>query len=259
MHFYFLRGLGFSPYVQTAIVLLACLLFFTPKASAVQIHFPDEELASESVLPLIDPVQMVLDRNIPLKRRFEIGLGTGYGMDEPFYFSFYPNGMIAFHITELHSVNLTGTYFLSRLSSAGRALQSGQGLDEGQTFDPLKAPYPQMSVFLNYQYTPFYGKISVAKHIVMNLSIYVFSGLGLIVSDQNDQWPGVNLGIGQKFYLNKWLGIRGDLGFYGYYGPATARLDLGGNRSKVQYKELQPTEKSININITANIGVIFLI
>ena len=235
-------------------------LFCSFSAEAVKVHFPDEELASESVLPVVDPARMVLNRNISLKFRPELGIGLGFGLDEPFYFPFYPTGILAFHLTEVHAVSVTGVYFFPLRSSAGESLHQGKGLEgTGKKFDPLKAPYPQMGAFLNYQYTPYYGKISLAKNWVMNLSIYGFAGLGLVVTNQNNQLPAGNFGIGQKLYFNKWLGIRGDLGLYGYYGPAAAKLELGDNVGQIQYGQLKPEEKRLLINVVANVGVIFLI
>ena len=248
----------FSLFQQVGI-LIFFLIFCILPAQAVKVQFPDEELASESVLPLIEPPQMVLNRNIPLKFRVELGAGMGFGLDEVFYSPFYPSGILVFNLSEIHALSVTGTYFFPKRSRDGEALNQGEGLGAGQTFDPLKAPYPQMSVFMNYQYTPYYGKISLAKNWVMNLSIYGFAGLGLVVSDQNDQWPSGNFGIGQKLYFNKWLGIRGDLGFYGYYGPAIAKLNLSRDVEKLKYKQLKAEKKRLILNIVANVGLIFLI
>ena len=238
-------------------ILFFFLAFSVFPAEAVKIRFPGEELATESVLPLIEPPQMVLNRNVSLKFRPELGVGMGVGLDEPFYFSFYPTGIIAVHLTENHAISLTGTYFFPRRSSTGEVLsQGGEGFKK---FDPLKAPYPQMSAFMNYQYTPYYGKISLAKHWVLNLSIYGFTGLGLVVSNQNNQLFAGNFGIGQKLYINKWLGIRGDLGFYGYYGPAIAKLKLDDSVGVIDYTQLQSDKKRFIINVVVNVGVILLI
>lgn len=258
------RGLGFLKFIPSLFSrkLICVLLFFVFSAQAVKIRFPDEELSSESVLPLVDPVQMVSNRNIPLKYRPELSLSLGFGLDEPFYFSIYPRGAISFHITEVHAISLSGTYFFPLLSSSlerGGHESIGIGEPLKNRFNPLKAPYPQMSVFLNYQYSPYYGKISLSKSWVMNLSIYGFTGLGLLITNQNNQLFAGNMGIGQKLYFNKWLGIRGDLGFYGYYGPAVAKLLLDKSVVQIPYKQLKPEERRININFIANIGVIILI
>ena len=259
----FLKKLGFSgslfPLFQQIKILNLFLIFCVFPVEALKIRFPDEELASESVLPLMDPPQMILNRNLPLKFRGELGAGLGVALDEPFYFPFYPVGVLAFHLTEVHAISVTGSAFFSKRSKGGNELSEGEGLKSGEKFDPLKAPYPQMMAFANYQYTPYYGKISLAKNWVMNLSIYGFAGPGLIVTDQNDQLLAGNFGIGQKLYFNKWLGIRGDLGVYGYYGPAPAKLKLDDGVESIPYGQLKSGEKRLIINFVTNVGVIFLI
>ena len=238
---------------------LLFIILFSPAVQAVKIYFPDEELATESVLPHVDTSGVVLNRNITLKWRVELDLNLGVGLDEPFYNPVYPKAQLSINITEVHSFSLLGIYYFPSLSSAGSRLKQGQGLSDGKTFDPGKAPYPQMSAFLNYRYMPFYGKISLSKPLNLNLSIYAFAGAGVVVSNQNDRFPAFNLGIGQNLYFTKWLGLRSDLSFYAYYGPAIARLKLGSSDNNKKYSELQAHQKGLNSNIVANIGVIFLL
>ena len=234
------------------------MVFFAFSAHSVKVHFPDEELAAESVLPLVDTSEVILNRNISLKHRTELSLGLGIGLDEPFYFKFYPMGFVTFSLTEIHAVGLAGGYFPPLLSSAGKDLREGKGL-EGKTFDPSKAPYPQYGIFLNYLYTPYYGKISLAKRGVLNLSIYGFAGAGLVVSNQNDQFPAFDLGFGKKLYFNKWLGVKASIDFFSYYGPATARLELGEGAGSVSYSSLKPDQKRFNINTIFHFGVFGLL
>ena len=242
---------------QSLKVLCFFCLLLSPAAHAVKISFPDEELATESVLPLADSPEKVLNRNINLKWKVEVNVSSGVGLDEPFYFPLYPMGSLSFHFSEVHSISLLGIYYRPDLSSTGNSLKEGTDIDK--TFDAKKAPYPQMSAFLNYQYSPFYGKVSLSKALNLNLSIYGFTGLGLVISNQNDRFPAVNFGIGQKLYITKWLGLRADIAFYGYYGPAVEKLDLGDSVKSVSYGKLQPDQKKVNLNILSIIGVSFLL
>ena len=240
-------------------IFLSFIFFSAFSAHAAQVHFPDEELATESVLPLVSASEVILNRNIRLKFRTELSLGLGIGLDEPFYSKFYPMGSVTFALTEIHAISLVGFYFFPYLSSAGKDLSEGKGLDPGKTFDPLKAPYPQYGLFLKYLYTPFYGKISLAKKWVLNLSIYGFAGAGAVVSNQNDQFPALDVGFGKKLYFNKWFGVKTSIGFYGYYGPATARLELGQGVGTLSYSSLEAKQKRPNINTIFHFGVFALL
>ncbi|MCY4321475.1 MAG: hypothetical protein OXC37_03600 [Bdellovibrionaceae bacterium] len=235
------------------------IFLFSFYAHAVKVYFPDEELATESVLPLVDTSEVVLNRNIRLKFKTELSIEHGRGLDEPFYDKNYPTGVINFYFTEIHAISLMGTYYFPFLSSAGRDLSEGRGLADGKKFSPLKAPYPQYSFFLNYLYTPYYGKMSLAKKWVLNLSIYGFIGGGLVVSNKNDQFPGFDIGFGKKLYINKWIGLKTSIGFYSYYGPATARLNLDEGVGSLNYKNLKSDQKRFNINTVVHYGVFILL
>ena len=235
------------------------ILWIPLDGEALKIRFPDEELARESVWPVFQPSFMILNRNVSLKKRLELGFVSSISLDEPFYFPVAFTSLVSFYFTEAQGIHLSGTFFVPSYSAAGKALSMGEGLDRGQTFDVLKIPYPQAMGFLNYQYTPFYGKISLTKNFIMNLSIYGFIGPGAVVFNDSTFVPSGNFGIGQKLYFNKWLALRWDLGAYGYYGPASAKIDLKSGDSISSYRELQETEKSFIINLVTSVGLVFLI
>lgn len=232
------------------------LLSFSLCASGLKVQFPSEELASESVLPVFPIKRMVMSPKVSLAKRVELGGSLSAGLDEPFYLSFYATGLVAFYFSEFHGVSLTGTYFFPKRSQTASRLAGGI---ENKFFDVFKAPYPQMMGFLNYQFTPFYGKISLSKSLTMNLSIYSFLGPGLLILNTGNQLPVANIGIGQKLYFNKWFAIRGDIGFYGYYGPAVAKIVLDKDVQQVSYEQIKEDQKRPIVNFIVNIGVVFLI
>ncbi len=235
------------------------LLFSVLTSEAVRIQFPDEELASEAVLPIFQPRNMVLDRRVSLKNRFELGATISFGLDEPFYYPIYGTGLVAFYISEIHGFSLTGTYFYPDYSFSGRALKEGNGLRDGKTFDVQKVPYPQMMGFLNYKYVPYYGKISLTKQFVLNLSIYGYIGPGLMIFNHGTKQVAGNMGFGQKLYFNKWFALRGDIGFYFYRGPNPARINLGKEVQEMRYNQIPAEDKRMIFNLIANMGVVLLI
>lgn len=61
--------------------LFVFFIFFSSfYVHAIKVHFPDEELATESVLPLVDTSEVVLNRNIRLKFKTELSLEYGRGL-----------------------------------------------------------------------------------------------------------------------------------------------------------------------------------
>lgn len=223
-------------------------------------RFSKEELAKESVLPVFDPMHLVLGRNVTLAKRLEGGVSFSFGLDEPFYFPFYATGLLAFYITETHGVSLTGTWFPPlKEKFLGIVESDGMKFKNQYNIDVWNIPYPQMMGFLNYQYTPFYGKISIAKTIVTNLSIYGFVGPGIVIFNEGTVIPAGNMGLGLKIYFNRWLAMRGGLRFYGYYGPALAKNPLRSQTSPLPYSRIPPKDKGVVIHLICSLGFVFLI
>ena len=254
-----------------------CLLYplVGEAAKSTKVRFSREELAKESVLPVFDPMHLVLGRNVTLSKRLEGGVSFSFGLDEPFYFPAYVTGLLAFYISEAHGMSVTGTWFpplkepllkygedknkkpLYLIEWPGVELKNPKQ-PEVEPIDVWKVPYPQMMGFLNYQYTPFYGKVSVAKKIVTNLSIYGFAGPGIIMFNESTVKPAGNMGVGLKIYFNRWLALRGGLKFYGYYGPAPATINLR-RKDFLPYGRIESTEKGLIINLVGSVGFVFLI
>lgn len=231
-------------------ILLFSLLLIGYQAQAVTIEFPEEELAQESVLPVFDNALAVKSRLVPTAGRFEIGFAAGLAMNEPFFNSSRFGGHIAYHFNETHAFLLSGQMYSDGLGNNGKAL-SATDLNNGagQTFIRMEfAPQPASHFFANYQITPYYGKISVFKDFVMNLSLYGLLGVGA-VDIGGETTPAFNVGIGQKFYFNKRWGIRADLGLMAYEGVNFFVASDGGN------SPLQDTSGSAADDVTSDVPV----
>jgi outer membrane beta-barrel protein len=187
-------------------------------ATAETIEFPEEELATESVLPVFDKKMVVRERAIKTEGRIELGIGGGLNLAEPLYGQSVYNFGVGYHFTELHGVSLNGFFLNDELSTAGKDLKNGKGLPAGTTFEADLAPTVSSMYFLNYQLTAYYGKMSITKQTVMHLSLYGFMGAGLV------EWTDVtemalDLGLGQKLYFNQHLAFQLDLMMAIYQGP----------------------------------------
>ena len=197
-------------------VIASLCLFATPQTFAEQIEFPEEELATESVLPVFDETVVVRNRKVTTTGRFELGLGAGLSLLEPLYNNNAFSLSGAYHLDETHGINFTAVLMQSGLSGNGEDLRDGKGIDS--TFDASKAPAPENYIFANYQATAYYGKISVTKSKAMNLALYGLLGLGLVQFSDSTE-PALNLGFGQKLYFSENFALRADFSVAGYNGP----------------------------------------
>lgn len=200
---------------QLIYLLLFCISSF---ATAETIEFPDEELATESVLPVFEKVEAVKSRNYETVGRFELGVGGGMNLNEALYNPYHLDFMGVYHFTRIHAINVVGIMFMDGISTYGQQLKSGQGLN-GTSFDPSLAPHPKSLLLVNYQFNAYYGKISVTKQTVMNLNLSGYAGLGTIGLDSAGQKIALDFGLGQDFFFAKNFGLRADLRMYIYQGP----------------------------------------
>ena len=204
--------------IKKILIFLIASASLASIARAETIEFSEEELSKESVMPVFDKTIVVRERAVQTRRRIELGGGVGLNLAEPLYEQTLFNLVGAYHFDEIHGMNLMSFFLSTQLSTAGNDLRAGRGLDQNAgplTFDASRAPNVQNITFANYQFTAYYGKISVAKDFVMNLSLYGFGGLGMV------KWTdvsklGLDVGFGQKLYFSAHSALRFDmlLGIY---------------------------------------------
>lgn len=199
------------------------LLLGSYSAWADEIEVPEEELARETTLPVFDKRRVVLNRNVVNESRFEFGGGFGLEMNEPFYNDYMFNLQGTYNFTETSALNVLGLFWMDGLSDYGEQLKPGKTYPSTpskniEAFDPGKAPHPVWGMFANYQFTAYYGKISLSKLGVMNLNLYGLAGLGYINMDQVSTF-GLNLGVGQNFFFTKTFGLRFDFRWLIFQGP----------------------------------------
>lgn len=222
-------------------------------AATTPIQFPDEELAAESVLPVFDENVSVKNRNVETARRIEIGAMGGHSLTEPFFNPWSVGGTLSYHIDETHGVNLFGLYYLQGASDYSRQLNPIPNTTVNANLQ--LAPEPKYLGLVNYQFTAYYGKLSLTKDAVMNLSLYGLLGGGMInIGDESK--PVASVGLGQKFYFNSSFALRFDLRFLAYQGPDVLSRNLSG------VTETQPAaafDQKMRFDSILSFGAVFLL
>jgi outer membrane beta-barrel protein len=217
------------------------VLLASHAAFADDIEVPEEELARETTLPVFDKRRVVLNRHVLTSEKFEMGGGVGLEMNEPFYNDYMFNLQGTYNLSETNSVNVLGLFWMDGLSEYGEQLSGGIDKNKDgdyndstdvKPFDASKAPHPVWGIFGNYQFTAYYGKISISKLGVMNLNLYGLIGLGYINMDTESTF-GLNLGVGQNFFFTKNFGLRFDFRWLIFQGPdpTSRKLEASDNPS----------------------------
>lgn len=194
----------------------------TAYVHAEEVEFPEEELARESVLPKFVNPKDVLNRHILNNKKIEVGIGGGLEIDEPFYSDYIFNAHVGYHLSDLSAINGEFIFWTPGLSSYGQKIKGDASL---QHWDAGKAPHPVWGVIGNYQFTAYYGKISITKQTVMNLDLFAFAGPLYIAMNGFNAFGG-NVGIGQNFYVTPRMSIRFDLRMLIFTGPNAAAANL---------------------------------
>ena len=207
---------------MTRSLLIFLALISASSTFADDIEFPEEELARETTLPIFDKQRAVLNRSVITNQRFEMGVGGGLEVNEPYYNDMMLNLQATYNYSENSAINVQGLMWMEGLSNYGEQLKAGGSFD---SFDATKAPHPEFGLFANYQFIAYYGKISVTKQGVMNLNLFGLAGLGYINMGEVST-VGLNLGFGQNFFFSNNFGLRFDMRWLIYQGPNPASEKL---------------------------------
>jgi outer membrane beta-barrel protein len=197
---------------------LFALLVLTESVRAEVIEFPEEELATETVLPKFDRPTSVKDRNVVTDGRFEIGGYYGFNTTEPIYKQNKIGFNLAYHWSEYSAIDLNYAQWGSGLNTLYTDGLAVCGTANAPCLDFSRAPVLKNSIYLNYEWKIFYGKISVTKNGVTNLSVYPIIGAGMTMFEHKS-YPGIDFGVGQKYYFGNRVALRADLKFQ--YSQAT--------------------------------------
>ena len=228
---------------------------------AQDIEFPEEELARETTLPVFEKRRVVLNRSVLTEERFEFGVGGGLEMNEPFYNDYMFSVQGTYNFNETSAVNVQGLFWMEGLSTYGEQLKAGTcptgptDTDAYCPFDAMKAPHPEWGLFANYQFTAYYGKISITKRSVMNLNLFGLAGLGYINMGEVSTF-GLNLGLGQNFFITNHIGLRFDVRWLIFPGPnpATQLLQPG-----INFPSASDFEDKIHYNGQLGLAMVFIL
>lgn len=191
-------------------LLLASNILWAQSESEVEV--PVDELAKESVYPVFDRPMSVKNRNVGTAKRFDMGIFGGLALTEPIFNTMKFGLAGNYHLSEDHSLGLILTINNAGLSRDAQEIKNTFNLDFN------RAPKPKMSVFADYNYKPFYGKLSITKNAVINTTIYGSLGLGMVQFDHKS-YPGLSLGVGERFYFNSNLSIKTDFRLFMHNAP----------------------------------------
>lgn len=224
-------------------------LIATSAAHAAEaIEVPEEELARETVLPKFDRALGVKNRNVVTAKKIELSGAVSWSLTEAFFNNqqFLLQG--TYYFSEAHALNLAYVAWAGGLSSYSKQLE---------TFN-MKFQYtpdPEYAALAEWQFNAYYGKMSLSKEAVMNLSLYTLLGAGQI-GIGGESSTVLSAGLGQKFYFTPNLSMRFDLRMMTYEGPDVASVAHTGF-SEAQKASAFKSERFYSPMLSAGLAYLF--
>jgi len=200
-----------SPFFLTLALFIGAVL---PARASETVEIPQEELARESVLPRFDRPDNVKNRNVVTSHKVEFGVYYGLNFTEPIYNQSKIGFNAGYHLSEDSAIMVNFAQWMSGRNS----LYVPNIQAQAPQTDYSRVPDLKDSIWVHYEVTAYYGKISLTKNGVMNTTLYPIFGAGA-TQYTNKVYPGIDVGVGQKFYFTKTIALRIDFKFQYQQSP----------------------------------------
>lgn len=194
--------------------LLFLAVLFPLQSLAQDLEVPEEELARETVLPRFERGEAVKSRNIVTNKKIEAGAYLGFNFTEPIYNQTKFGFNVGYHFDEQNLLMFNFVKWMDGLNT-----QYTDQLRSQYSLDFSRAPKLEMALWANYELQAYYGKVSLTKNGVLNLHLYPILGFGL-TKYSHKMYPGINFGLGQKYYFGKSFALKFDFKLQYQQGPS---------------------------------------
>lgn len=178
--------------------------------------------------PLRDRIRPVSGHLFLKAGRLEISPSASATVRDAFFTKVAFGGSLTYHFTESFAFGLRGAYALSLVAGTAQICTEEPGTNvrscRSPTYAELDGVAPGQITLLggaDLQWAPLYGKLSVLAEQFLHFDIYGIAG-GAVVAYRGPAEtaggparsliaPGLNAGAGMRFFLNRWIVVRGEL------------------------------------------------
>lgn len=168
--------------------------------------------ASETTgLLLQDRIKAVSRKVFVKEGRFELAPFTGFSTNDAFFRRWTLGSRASYHLQDSFSLDVGGAWNVI-----------SEKLDSVRVVGEALSAIPDQATLYGYAdagvtFAPVYGKVSLLSESVIHFDGFVSGGLGAVfTSDQDGIQPTMQLGVGTRIFLNRWVVLRADLRDYIY-------------------------------------------
>jgi outer membrane beta-barrel protein len=190
------------------------------------------EVDKDALGPLRERIRPVSGHLFLKKGRFEISPSATVSIRDAFFRKYILGTTLTYYPWETLGFGLRAGYALNTVAgSAQKCTFSDEGAGLGcrtPTFEELDGVAPGQLTLLggaDVQWSPIYGKISLAAETFAHFDMYGVLGGSLVQYkgplSASKMTPGANVGIGFRFFLNRYMTLRTEMRDLIYVEKAT--------------------------------------
>ncbi len=210
-----------SPWLIAALSLWLSLPAFA--ASAEDEAGDVSEVDKDSTGPLRERIRPVSGHLFLMRGRFELSPSVAMSFRDAFFNKYIPGVSLTYHFNDDWALSARAGYGFNVVSGAAQIctpLQpDGSGGCRAPTWNeltlsngqPKNKAYGLITLLstLDLQWSPLYGKLSLSAERFLYFNMYAIAGGGVLSYGPNSQIaPCGNLGVGFRFFLNRFLTLR---------------------------------------------------
>jgi outer membrane beta-barrel protein len=159
-------------------------------------------------LTLQDRIKAVARKTFLKAGRFELDPMVQMTVNDAFIRTWAVGGRFAWHINDAFALDVGGGYVPPAFS---QRLEPAELLKERLALINIDNTLVGMAD-VGLTFSPLYGKVAVFGDGIVNFDGFVSGGVGATFDNGADKvHPAMNVGVGARVFLTRWLVLRGDL------------------------------------------------
>jgi len=195
-----------------------------PTAQQAQEEAGDTSELARDIGPLKDRIPPVTGHLFLMRHRFELTPMVGISLRDAFFTKYMVGAELTYHLSEDFGIGARFVYAKPVISGSALICDGAVGARTCHAPDQSQvdgATPGQVSLLggLNLQWAPIYGKISVLSEAFLHFDLYALGGVELVQyagpagggGSAKVMTAGGNLGLGMRFFLNRWVTVRTEL------------------------------------------------
>jgi outer membrane beta-barrel protein len=170
-----------------------------PAKPAAKKAAPEEQVSPAAQ----DRIKAVPRKAVLKVGRIELAAFASFSLNDPYWQHFAASGSVVWYPHDAFGIGIGVDYLYAHARQSNLDV-----VRQSLTSVPAVFEKPRMFAHLDLYWIPIYGKISLANKWIVHFELYGTAGAGLATAFGERQPPAVNVGIGQRFFLSRWLALR---------------------------------------------------